>query len=178
MREVTMREVTMREVTERHAPAPSALQPTRAAESFEDVYQRESLGMVRLAFLMVGSKPQAEEIAQEAFAKLLERWSSTRQPGAYLRTCVVNGCRRARRRRALERRVAAREPASGPVGLGEDDLFDALRALPPKRRAAIVLRYYDDLSEAEIADVLRVRPGTVKSLVSRGLAQMREVIER
>ncbi|HEX8771260.1 MAG TPA: sigma factor-like helix-turn-helix DNA-binding protein [Acidimicrobiales bacterium] len=64
------------------------------------------------------------------------------------------------------------------MGLGEDDLIDALTALPPKRRAAIVLRYYDDLSEAEIADVLRVRPGTVKSLVSRRLAQMREVIER
>lgn len=173
-----MREVTMGEVTGSRA-APPTQRPAPSAESFEDVYRREALGMLRLAFLMVGSKSQAEEIVQDAFARLVERWDSTQSPGAYLRTCVVNGCRRAYRRRALERRTAtAREPDPIAVDLGADDLADALGALPPKRRAAIVLRYYDGLSEAQIAEVLRVRPGTVKSLVSRGLAQLREVIER
>ena len=68
--------------------------------------------------------------------------------------------------------------APEPATLGADHLLDALQALPPKRRAALVLRYYDDLSEAEIASVLGVRPGTVKSMLHRGLAQLREDIER
>lgn len=155
--------------------------PARAAsleEPFEDVYRREALGMMRLAFLMVGSPQQAEEIVQDAFAKAFERWDKIDQARAYLRTAVVNGCRSANRRRALERRTSAREPAPSHAALGADHLRDALLALPVKRRAAIVLRYYDDLSEAEIAKVLRVRPGTVKSLVSRGLAQLREVVEQ
>ena len=147
-------------------------------ESFEDVFRRESLGMVRLAFLMVGSRPLAEEVVQDAFARLLERWDGVDQPVAYLRTSVVNGCRNAHRRRAVERKHTARRPAPAAGVLGADHLQDALAALPVKRRAAIILRYYHDLSEAEIADALCVRPGTVKSLVSRGLAQLREVVER
>lgn len=147
-------------------------------ESFEDVFRRESLGMVRLAFLMVGSAPLAEELVQDAFARLLERWDGVEQPAAYLRICVVNGCRSAHRRRAVERKHAVYRDAAVAGVLGADHLQDALAALPVKRRAAIILRYYHDLSEAEIADALGVRPGTVKSLVSRGLAQLREVVER
>lgn len=148
------------------------------ADSFEDLFRRESLGMVRLAFLMVGSVPLAEEIVQDAFARVLERWDGIDQPVAYLRTSVVNGCKSAHRRRALERKHAARRPAPVNGVMGADHLQDALAALPARRRAAIVLRYYHDLSEAEIAGALGVRPGTVKSLVSRGLAQLREVVER
>lgn len=147
-------------------------------ESFEDVFRRESLGMVRLAFLMVGSLPLAEEVVQDAFARLLERWDGVDQPAAYLRTCVMNGCRNAHRRRAVERKHAVHRAAPPAGDLGADHLQDALAALPVKRRAAIILRYYHDLSEAEIARALGVRPGTVKSLVSRGLAQLREVVER
>jgi len=147
-------------------------------DSFEDVYRREALRMVRLAFLMVGSQERAEEIAQDAFAELLERWDRVDRPAAYLRACVVNGCRSARRRRVLERRTLATETVPAPIGLGADHLADALGALPIKRRAAIVLRYYDGHSEAEIAALLGVRPGTVKSLLHRGLAQLREVIEK
>jgi RNA polymerase sigma-70 factor (sigma-E family) len=148
------------------------------ADSFEDLFRRESLGLVRLAFFMVGSLPLAEEIVQDAFARVLERWDGIDQPVAYLRTSVVNGCKSAHRRRALERKHAGRRPTPVAGVLGADHLQDALAALPVKRRAAIVLRYYHDLSEAEIAGALGVRPGTVKSLVSRGLAQLREVVER
>lgn len=167
----------MREVADAEAPA---LPPPRQASgvSFEEVYRREAVAMLRVAFLMVGSKQQAEEIVQDAFARLLERWDSTNEPGAYLRACVVNGCKSAYRRRTLERRIAARDRPPAAIGLEVDHMGDALASLPPKRRAAIVLRYYDGLSEAEIAKVLRVRPGTVKSLVHRGLTQLREVIER
>jgi RNA polymerase sigma-70 factor (sigma-E family) len=174
---VTTGEVVVRELTEPHQPARSST-PAPAARSFEDTYRDESLGMVRLAFLMLGSRQQAEEVVQDAFAKLLERWDKVEKPAAYLRSCVVNGCRTAHRRHILERRVAARERAPVHRGLEADHLQDALAMLPSKRRVAIILRYYDDLSEAEIADVLGVRPGTVKSLVSRGLAQLREVVEQ
>lgn len=149
-----------------------------ASTSFEDVYRSEGLKMLRVAFLMVGSQQQAEEIVHDAFAALLERWDRVDRPAGYLRASVVNGCRSAHRRRSLERRTVAATRVPTAVGLGADDLADALAALPPKRRAAIVLRYYGDHSEAEIAVALKVRPGTVKSLLHRGLAQLREVIER
>ena len=144
---------------------------------FDDVYRRECVAMVRLAVLLVGSQEQAEEIVQDAFAQLFERWDAIDRPGAYLRTCVVNGCRRAHRRRRLDDRAAAAAPRLVPAALGADDLGDALAALPAKRRAAVVLRYYEDLSEAEIAEALGVRPGTVKSLLHRGLTQLRRAVE-
>src|SRR4051812_40672631 len=134
--------------------------------------------MVRLAVLLVGSREQAEEIVQDAFAQLFERWDRIDRPGAYLRTCVVNGCRRAHRRRRQDTRLAASELRPTAADLGADHLADALAALPPRRRAAVVLRYYDDRSESEIAEALGVRPGTVKSLLHRGLAELRQAVER
>ena len=169
-----MRKAVVGEVTGVQPPRqPVAL----LAESFEDVFRRESLGMIRLAYLMIGSAPLAEEVVQDAFARLLERWEAIEQPAAYLRTCVVNACRNAHRRRALECKHAALSAVPVAGVLRADHLQDALVALPVKRRATIILRYYHDLSEAEIAEALGVRPETVKSLVSRGLAQLREVVE-
>ncbi len=143
--------------------------------TFDDLYLAEYDAMVRLAFLMVGASA-AEEVVQDAFARVFERWASLDRPGAYLRTCVVNGCRQLGRRRRLHLRQPSTAP--GVAELGADHLLEALDRLPPARRAAIVLRYYGDLSEAEIAATLGVRPGTVKSMVHRGLQQLREVIER
>lgn len=145
------------------------------ARSFEALYADEVDAMARLAFLMVGSNEQAEELVHDAFARLYERWDRVDHPGAYLRTCVVNGCKDRLRRRSAERR----HPTT-PTTTTEDEvdhLADVLAALPVKQRAAVVLRYYEDRSEADIADLLGVRPGTVKSLLHRGLARLREVIE-
>jgi RNA polymerase sigma-70 factor (sigma-E family) len=145
------------------------------ARSFEALYADEVDAMSRLAFLLVGSNEQAEELVHDAFARLYERWDRVDNPGAYLRTSVVNGCKDRLRRRSTERR----HPTAAP-GSAEDDvdlLADVLAALPVKQRAAIVLRFYEDRSEADIADLLGVRPGTVKSLLHRGLARLREVIE-
>jgi RNA polymerase sigma-70 factor (sigma-E family) len=144
-------------------------------ETFEAVYDREYAPMVRLAFLLVDSNEVAEEVVQDAFARLHERWDGITNPGGYLRTSVVNRARDVQRRRRRERRL--RIVSAEEATLGADHLGDALAALPSKRRAALVLRYYEDLSEAEIAEVLGVRPGTVKSMLHRGLAQLREVIE-
>jgi len=143
--------------------------------SFEALYAAEATAMSRLAYLMVGSPEQAQELVHDAFAKLYERWDRVDNPGAYLRTCVVNGCRDSLRRRLLADRE--RPDVRPDAELGADHLVDALATLPHKERAAVVLRYYEDRSEADIADLLGVRPGTVKSLLHRGLASLREVIE-
>jgi RNA polymerase sigma-70 factor (sigma-E family) len=147
--------------------------------SFDQLFAREYGPMVRLATLLLGNEAEAEEVVQEAFAVVHERWARLSRPGGYLRGCVVNRARDLLRRRAVVqrlRRTHAIEPPE-PADLGVDHLFDALAILPPKRRIAVVLRYYEGRTEAEIAELLGVRPGTVKSMVHRALAQLREVIE-
>jgi RNA polymerase sigma-70 factor (sigma-E family) len=156
-------------------PAGAAPEPYVEDRTFESLYADEVGGMARLAFLMVGSEAQAEELVHDAFARLYERWDRVDNPGAYLRTCVVNGCRDRLRRRRVEQRHASAAPRAGEPET--EHLADALAALPYKQRAAVVLRYYEDRSEADIAELLGVRPGTVKSLLHRGLASLREVIE-
>jgi RNA polymerase sigma factor (sigma-70 family) len=146
----------------------------RAATGFDELYRAEYPGMVRLAYLLVRDRELAVEVTHDAFARVLERWDKLDRPGAYLRTAVVNASRDALRRRIFRRsrtHVAGLVEVTSPAR--DDYLADALAQLAPKRRAAIVLRYYLDLSEVEIADTLGVRPGTVKSLLHRGLADLR-----
>jgi RNA polymerase sigma factor (sigma-70 family) len=164
----------MKQTEERPVATPPA---PLAVLSFEDLYLAEYRAMVRLSFVLLGGEGSAEEVVQDAFARVYERWGSLDRPGGYLRTCVVNGTRDVLRRRNLARWKRP-YPACAYAELGADHMGDALDRLPPKRRAAIVLRYYADLSEAEIAATLRVRPGTVKSMLHRGIAELREVIER
>ena len=100
----------------------------------------------------------AEDLVQDAFAEVWLRWDRIDNPEAYLRTCIVNRCRRELRRRMLRRRSA-----SEPSAATDDptaDLLDVVRALPPRRRAVVVLRFYEDMSEAQIATTLGMRPGT------------------
>jgi RNA polymerase sigma-70 factor (sigma-E family) len=150
-------------------------EPAYVEATFEALYADEVDAMARLAFLLVGSEEQAEELVHDAFARLYERWDRVDNPGGYLRTCVVNGCKDRLRRRGVERRHPA--VSSGPSELEADHLADVLASLPYRQRAAVVLRYYEDRSEADIADLLGVRPGTVKSLLHRGLATLRKEIE-
>lgn len=116
---------------------------------------------------------------QDAFARVELRWSRLHNPGGYLRRCVVNRCYDALRRHKIERRALVRRgERTTTTELGADELSDALAALPAKRRTAVVLRYYAGLSEREIAEAMKVRPGTVKSMLHRALAQLRQEIER
>ena len=143
--------------------------------TFEQLYAQQARHMARLAYLMTGSAAQAEEVVHDAFAQVYERWGRIDNPPAYLRTCVVNGSRRLLRRRRMERdRV---RPPIGEESIEREYLHDALAALPARRRAAVVLRYFADLSEAEIASSLGVRPGTVKSMLHRGLAELKGMLE-
>jgi RNA polymerase sigma factor (sigma-70 family) len=133
--------------------------------------------MVRMATTLVDIPERAEEIVQDAFERTLLAWDHLEQPGAYLSRSVVNGCRSELRRRRVARRHAERATTDR---LSQDDVYllDALARLTPQRRIALTLRFYADLSEADIAAAMSVRPGTVKSLVSRGLADLRKVVER
>jgi RNA polymerase sigma factor (sigma-70 family) len=153
--------------------------PGEAATSIwsDALYVAEYEAMVRVAFLIVGSRADAEDVAQDAFARVHLRGDRVDRPGAYLRRCVVNGALDVLRRRTLADRVRALRAEDSTV-LGADELSDALAALPDRQRAALVLRFYQGLSEREVAEALGVRPGTAKSLVHRGLANLREVIER
>jgi RNA polymerase sigma-70 factor (sigma-E family) len=159
---------------EPHAPAEAIDIPADRDRGFEALYQREYEPMLRVAYLMLSSRESAEEAVHDAFAKVYERWDRTDNPGGYLRTCVLNRCRDLGRRRLTATR--RRRERVEDQELEARELLDALAALPVKRRAAIVLRYYEGLSEAEIASALGVAPGTVKSLVSRGLDQLRKEI--
>lgn len=146
-------------------------------ETLADLFREQYRPMVRLAYLIVGSNALAEELVQDSFARLHGRWDRIVHPRAYLRTIVVNACRSHRRRARLER---ARRPDPGPDSTlaQPDELWDALGRLPSRQRAALVLRFYEDLPEAAIAAALGCRPGTVKSLLHRGLGELRKVVER
>ena len=156
---------------DRPAPVPDA-QVGSLAELYRDSYG----DMVRLAYLLTDSNALAEELVQDAFVKVHGRWDSLEAPRAYLRTTVVNGCRSHLRRRRLERTHLTSRPRDA-VAPQADEMWDALAALPPRQRAALVLKFYADMSEVDIASALGCRPGTVKSLTSRALDALRKVIE-
>ena len=143
--------------------------------SADALFRVERDGMVRLAVLLVGSRAAAEEIVQDSFSVVLQRWDTLDKPGAYLRTVVVNGCRMALRRRDTERRhrdLDAPLPVESPTELVE--LHEALAGLPERQRVVVVLRYFADRSDAEIAETLGCRPATVRSLAHRGLGRLRK----
>jgi RNA polymerase sigma factor (sigma-70 family) len=146
-----------------------------AAASFDDLYRAEQPELVRLAVLLVGSPEVAVDLVQDCFVRLHPRWTKVTDHRAYLRRSVVNACHSHHRGLRRWRRLDLR-PAE-PVELGARELSDALAALPHRQRAALVLRFYGGLPDAAIADALGCRPGTVASLVHRGLAALREVIE-
>lgn len=137
------------------------------------VYRRLYPSLVRTAYLLVDTREQAEEVVQEAFAKAFPKWERLLVPEAYLRTCVVNGCRRVQRRRGLMRRTplfAADESARSE----HDHVADVVRALPSPMREAVVLRYYLQATDQEIADTLKIALGTVKSTLHRARARLKE----
>ena len=147
------------------------------AEAFAELYRREYGAMVRMAHLITGSNEAAEDVVQEAFVSMYRNWDRADRPGAFLRTIVVNGCNSWHRRRRMERERLPRPVAEG-VDPEARELLDALARLGLRQRTALVLRFYVDMSEAEVAHALGCRPGTVKSLVHRGLRQLEGMIER
>ncbi len=144
-------------------------------QGFVDMYRSRWAPMVRLARLLTAADPAAEELVQDAFLRVRTRWDLIENPTSYLRAAVVNACRNHQRRRMIERRQIT------AVGATDDDRFElrgALAALPVRQRSAVVLRYYEDLPEAEIAGLLGCSVSAVKSLLHRAVQDLRKVIER
>jgi RNA polymerase sigma-70 factor (sigma-E family) len=148
----------------------------------EELYVQHADRAIRVAYLLTGDRAMAEDLVQEAFLRLAGRFLHVRNRAAfesYLRRTVVNLANSQHRRRRSEHSKLARsagmrgpEPAQPDVGRS-DELRRALLRLPPRQRTAIVLRFYEDLSEQQTAAAMRVAVGTVKSLVSRGMDALR-----
>ena len=151
------------------------------------LFVRRHAELVRLALLLVGDQPTAEDVVQDVFARLHAR--GAQQPYGddvlpYVRAAVLNGCRSQLRRRAVAQRFAgAHTQPFEQVSCGSAEqemmraeerrrVLSALAALSSRRREVLVLRYYLGLSEAEIAKVLGISPGTVKSTAARGIAAL------
>jgi RNA polymerase sigma-70 factor (sigma-E family) len=154
--------------------------------ALDDLFHDHHAELVRLAGLLTGSRDEANDVVAEVFARIAgsSRPFSAEQPRAYLRKAVVNEVISGRRRSARRREIRNQQPPprstvpSHDDHVGEQDrIIAALNALPPRQRAAIVLRFYDDLSEAQTAEALGVAAGTVKSSVARGLASLRRALD-
>jgi RNA polymerase sigma factor (sigma-70 family) len=145
---------------------------TDLAELFE--LRREP--MARLAYVLIGNAQIADEIVQDAFLRMHANWSTIDNPSAYLRTTVINGCRSHHRRVAVERRRPAERQE--PSALGANELSDAIGALSYDHQVVLSLRYFCDLSDNEIADVLHIRPGTVRVRLHRALNRLRKELSR
>ena len=163
-------------------------EPEQATEvSLRDLYREHRWDLVRLASLLVHDTADAEEVVQDAFVKTLVAWDRMRDKAKalpYLRSAVLNGARsRLRHQRVVERTPAtAPGPADGPeqAAVTRDEqarVLTALGALPARQRECLVLRYYVDLSEAEIAATLDISPGSVKTHVHRGISALADRLE-
>ena len=140
--------------------------------SFDDFYRSSWKQTVHLAALLTQNGSAAEEIAQDAFVAVHDRWAQLDEAEGYLYRCVSNAAKMYHRRAGTQRR---RLPLLDPprfASVDVDELADVVAALPFRQRAVIVLRYHARLTEREIADALGCRPGTVKSLASRALRRM------
>jgi RNA polymerase sigma-70 factor (sigma-E family) len=148
---------------------------------FDELFAAQRDAMTRLAYLLTGSAGQADEAVQESFARVFERWNTLDSPPAFLRVCVVNRCRSWHRHRVVAERnshlvTTDEEYVDRPNELVAE-LAEALAKLPHRRRAAVVLRFYEQLTISEIASTLGISDGAVKSSLHRGLEQLKGILE-
>jgi len=151
--------------------------------SVEELYATHAQGAVRLAYLLVGDQEIAQDIAQEAFLRAFGRFADIRKPNSfpsYLKATIVNLTRKHFRRRGLERlyveRLRARpaQDVASPNVEQREMVTQALLKVPERQRAALVLHYYEDLSEYQVADLLGVSEQAARSLVARGRKTLRD----
>ena len=161
--------------------------PAPAAPTLAELYAAHRLRLVRLAVLLVDDLESAEDVVQDVFARLQQGWRLEDQNKAlaYLQRAVVNGCRSVLRRRRTARSYVVPHEAhpAGPddaAVLAEEhrEVIQALQQLTTRQREVLVLRYWSDLPEHEIAVTLGISPGTVKSTASRALDALEKILER
>jgi RNA polymerase sigma-70 factor (sigma-E family) len=145
---------------------------------FADFYRDAWPGAVRLAGLLTQDARAAEDIAQDAFTRVYPKWDRVENAPAYLRTAIVNATRSWQARKHTARTKLPLVASAATTDFEFEMFGDLVAALPYRQRAVLVLRYYADMNETEIADALGCRPGTVKSLASRALARLKKGIEQ
>ena len=146
-----------------------------ADQTFAAFYRRELPGQVRRAALLIGDTA-ANDIVHDAFVMLYQRWDLVDSPGPYLQRTVLNGCRDRARREARLRRLLPRL-VERQVVADHATVWDIINALPFNQRAVVVLKFYDSLTEAEIASVLNCPTGSVGPWLTRALRSMRKALE-
>lgn len=149
-------------------------------EQFREFMVTRWPGLVRLGYALTGDRWLAEDLAQTALTRACTAWwrvSRADDPDAYVRRILINACnRRFRRRRPAEEACGLPDaPLADPTVLADQrsDLMAALRGLPPRQRAVVVLRYWADLSDAQVAALLGCSEGTVRSQAWRALTKLR-----
>ncbi|HTO00057.1 MAG TPA: sigma-70 family RNA polymerase sigma factor [Microthrixaceae bacterium] len=161
----------------RDGPARAARRPLidscEIVDSFEDLFRRDFAQVARMAYLMLGSTGEAEEVAQEAFTELFRRWGAVDNPSGFVRTTVLNRCRDIGRRRRVRDRVLRRvrpvdEAAVEDTSMSQE-VIEALAGLELPLREVAVLRFYGDHTVDEIAMLTAVPAGTVKSRLHRAM---------
>jgi RNA polymerase sigma-70 factor (sigma-E family) len=141
-------------------------------EWFDDFYRDQWAAMVRLAYVLVGEQAVAEDLVQDAFARVFRARHRVKDASPYVRSAVYNACRNHLRSSARRRRrVTGTVTADAPVG---DHVVDVVRRLPVRQRSLVVLRYYEGLTDAEIATTTGMPLGTVKSTLHRALTTLRK----
>ncbi|WP_436775579.1 SigE family RNA polymerase sigma factor [Yinghuangia sp. YIM S09857] len=156
------------------------MSPDEAAE-FHEFVQARWARLVRTAYLLTGDHGEAEDLAQNTLVRVYAAWHRVRSadsPDAYLRRMLVNTNAARFRKKRITQLLGAEAPDRGEADstdrIGQRDaLMRALAQLPTRQRAAVVLRYWDDLPETEVAAILGCSVGTVKSQASKGLAKLR-----
>lgn len=151
--------------------------------SYEDFVVARSPSLFRTAFLLTGNRADAEDLLQTALVKVYAGWRKVARadsPEAYARRILVNAFMSSRRPARITRERLVHSPPDAathdPDPADRLALWPLVEALPPRQRAVVVLRYYEGLSEREIADTLRIAPGTVKSTCSAALRALRETM--
>ena len=168
------------------APAAGGQDAAAAETAVTALYEAHALGLVRLAYVMLGDRATAEDVVQEAFGGLYRRWdelSDKERAPAYVRSSVLNGCRSALRRRRVQSAETLHEPPAASAETAaltieeRREVTRALRRLPDRQREVLVLRFYLDETEAEIARAMGISQSTVRSTAHRGLAALGRLLE-
>jgi RNA polymerase sigma factor (sigma-70 family) len=150
--------------------------PGGTEEEFARFYREAYPSAVRLAWLLTDDHGAVEDIVQDAFVQLHARQATVEHAKAYLRAAIVNGCRRRARSAGRARTGLRRVSLTAEVSSIDrpSELFDAIARLPYRHRAVLALRYWADLPEAEIAEIVGIRPATVRSINVRALARLKK----
>jgi RNA polymerase sigma-70 factor (sigma-E family) len=160
-----------------------------AETAVEALYTEHAVSLIRLAYLMLGDRPAAEDVVQDAFCNVFRSWDRLADPARalpYVRSCVLNACRSALRRRVVGRRVTSAMYAPPAISAEaaalsqseREEVMQAVGRLPGRQREALVLRFYLDLPDQEIAHIMGVQPSTVRSATHRALKALGQSLEK